>query len=198
MSKFLSLLACLLTLTVGQIAPATAADLRAAPPEGPAAASEVQRDAAVSNYLTLLLVRATFDVVPVEDVEGLFRRQLDIWGPTGPSADEIDFVNRMLLAEGSYYLVSLNYLIEVGGAAFPPDRSEANYQNDTLVELESLTNQLISRTLDGEIALDVMLSAESIRALTEAQAVVSPELSIISRHDEIMALAMSSRDRVAL
>jgi hypothetical protein len=200
MLKFLSLLSCLLMLTVGQISTlsATAADLRVAPSQGNAVVSEDQRHAAISNYLTLLLIRATFDVVALEDVEGLLRRQLDIWGQAGPSPDEIAFVNRMLLAEGSYYLVSLTYLIKVGGAAFPADRPDANYQNDALVELDSLRSELISRTLGGEDALDLMARAEGVRALTEAQSVVSPELSIISRHDEILAMAMPSRDRLAL
>ena len=182
------LLAMLLAL--GNVAPGSAADLGARLPAAPTEATGVaDRLVTLSNLLSLLLVRATFDVVAIEDVPGLLKDRIVAWGSGAPSDGEQAEIERLLLAEASYYIVSLRYLIEVGGAAFPTDRAESGYANDTLVRLDSLERSLAEKLALHEDVAAILREVEAIRLLTEGSAELTSGDGVFSRQEQLLEMA---------
>lgn len=171
-----------------------AADLVATPaveaPAGASAPDITQQQAslrdALSEYLSLLMIRATFDVVDRADLEGLLADELRVWGGRAPDAGTRADLDRLLLAEGSYYLVSLSYTVKIGGAVFPEDKSEMVYTNDTIVQLDDLQRRLADTVAAGGDTLPIFVKAEQIRALTEGSADVPPELGVFNEHAAIL------------
>lgn len=161
---------------------------------------EAPRDAealhgALSRYLTLQMIRATFDVISRDDLESALRDRLAFWGNRPPAEPALADLDRQLLAEASYYLVSLQYLVEVGGAAFPTDRPESVYANDTLIRLEGLQRELPRRVAAREDIAPLMLEAEKIRALTEGYADIPDEFGIFSALENVLASVWDTRTR---
>lgn len=148
--------------------------------------SATRLQTALSHYLALDMVRATFDVVPRADLKDRLEDEARRWG-AAPSPDTVADIDRQLLAEASYYLVSLSYVVQVGGAAFPGDRSEAAYANDTLVRIDSLQRQLVETLADGGDVLPILGEAEAIRALTEGYASVPDDFGVFDEHAAILA-----------
>lgn len=153
-------------------------------------ANAAARRAALSNYVDLLLVRVTFSVLDETEVPFLLQQRLTAWGAGAPAPEEAADIARQVLAEGSYYLVSLRYTIEAGGAIFPDDRSDSVYAKDALVRLDGLERELVARLTSGGEATDLLLAAEAIRALTEGFDSVPPDEAIIGRHDELLQAAL--------
>ena len=183
MRSLLLSVACALLLAL----PAAGADLTVSvPPTEADAGDRVEREATLSNALSLLLVRVTFDVTAIEDVEPALDARLVAWGIGAPSAGERDEIERQLLAEASYYIVSLRYLIEVGGAAFPADRAETAYASDTLVRLDSLERALGDRLAMHLEVADLLGEVEAIRALTEGYAEPPDDFGVFTRHAALL------------
>jgi hypothetical protein len=176
--------------------PATAADYTIDdPPSAAVRTGEAGLERALSRYLVLEMIRATFDVVPQDDLARRVDEQARRWGRTAPGDEAAAEIDRQLLAEASYYLVSLSYVIQVGGAAFPADRAEAVYANDTLVRIESLQRQLGLAIADGGEVLPIMQEAERIRALTEGNSSVPADLDVFGKHGAILAEVMENLAR---
>ena len=142
---------------------------------------------ALSHYLSLEMIRATFDVVPREELKDRLNDEARRWGGAAPSPEMVADIDRQLLAEASYYLVSLSYVVQVGGAAFPGDKSEAVYANDTLVKIDSLQRQLVETIADGGDVLPILSDAEAIRALTEGYTAVPDDFGVFDAHAAILA-----------
>jgi len=185
---FLSIMTALLVaLFMALSTAAPAADLGVTPPAEAVVPSGPALEKALSRYLSLQMVRATFDVVPREELKDRLEDQARRWGGVAPSPEAATDMDRQLLAEASYYLVSLSYVVQVGGAAFPTDRSEAVYANDTLVRIDSLQRRLSDAIADGGDVLPILTEAEQIRALTEGFASVPDDFGIFSEHATILA-----------
>lgn len=179
MRSLLLSVACAVLLAL----PAAAADRTVSvPPTETDANDRLERQAALSNALSLLLVRVTFDVTAIADVEPALEARVASWGLGAPSAGERDEIERQLLAEASYYIVSLRYLIEVGGAAFPADRAETAYANDTLVRLDSLERALGDRLAMHREVADLLEEVEAIRALTEGYVEPAGDFGVFTQH----------------
>lgn len=168
-----------------------AADLGVRPPAAAEAASRPDFELALSRYLALEMVRATFDVVPREDLKAQLEDKARRWGGVGPSSEEAADLDRQLLAEASYYLVSLSYVVQVGGAAFPDDKSETVYANDTLVRIDSLQRQLADTIAEGGDVTPILVEAEEIRALTEGLTSVPEDFGVFAEHATILAEVMA-------
>jgi len=164
-----------------------AADLGVPPPFGAQANSGPGLETALSRYLALEMVRTTFDVIPREDIKARLKAEAHSWGGIAPSLEEAADIDRQLLAEASYYLVSLSYVVQVGGAAFPDDKSEAVYTNDTLVRIDSLQRRLTDAIADGSDVTAVLAEAEEIRALTEGYTSVPDDFGVFGEHSAILA-----------
>jgi hypothetical protein len=166
---------------------AQAADLVAAPPALRTDRSSEKLETALSRYLTLEMIRATFDVVGRDELQHRLELEALRWGKMPPSAQAAADLDRQLLEEASYYLVSLSYLVQVGGAVFPDDKAETVYANDTLVRLEALQRELPDAVAnDGEV-LAIMLEAERIRSLTEGYTQIPEGFSVFNAHATILA-----------
>lgn len=174
--------------------PAGAADLGPAPSTG-VQPGEVELHEALSRYLSLQMIRATFDVVPRDDLEPALEEQAARWGNAPPSAGALSELDQQLQAEASYYLVSLSYLVQVGGAVFPADRAEMVYVNDTVSELEDLRRQLVEAIADGGDVLPVLVEAERIRALTEGYQALPTDFGVFAEHDTLLGRVLEERRR---
>jgi hypothetical protein len=175
--------------------PARAADLGAAPTISALADDAAARIEATEDYLrrraVLLMIRATFNLLAREDVGRALEADAALIGARGPSEGELARLDRDLLAEGSYYLVSLRYLAELGGAAWPGDRPEIVYANDALVKLDTLQDELIEAVETRSDPLPVLVQAQDILALSEGFPQVPPRLEQFARRDAIVERAMA-------
>jgi hypothetical protein len=176
------LLALLLALPTG----IRAADY-VAPPVAAADVGHVRLIPAMSRYLSLAMVRATFDVVPREELKAVLETEVRRWGGVAPSPEAAADIDGQLLAEASYYIVSLSYVVQVGGAAFPDELSDPGFANDTLVRLDSLQRQLGEAIESGGEVLPVLEAVEQIRGLTEGYAELPPGFGVFGEHAAILA-----------
>jgi|ThiBioDrversion2_2_1062182.scaffolds.fasta_scaffold00083_152 hypothetical protein len=183
-SKLLPLVgALLLSLSVAAV-PLRAADLGPTPLEAPATSVTLRE--ALSRYLTLEMIRTTFDVVQREDLGAALEEQALRWRKAAPPAEALAELDQQLLSEASYYLVSLSYLVQVGGAAFPTDRAEMVYANDTTSKLDDLRRQLFEAVETGGDVLPVLVEAERIRALTEGYVSAPDDFGVFAEHDALL------------
>lgn len=187
------LLLAIIMSSLPLLAPAArAADLTVTVTEqAPAADAAAIRRATLSNYLALELTRVTFDVLASDELEARVEQKLVSWGGGAPSAAEQAEIGRQLLAEGSYYLTSLSYLIQAGGAIFPDDRTDAAYAGDTLVRLDALQRRLADGIAAGEDVSEVVVEAERIRALTEGYLAPPDGFGPLAHHAEMLERAVT-------
>lgn len=185
--------ALLLSLSLAAL-PLQAADLGPTPSEETAPATLPLREA-LSRYLSLEMIRVTFDVLPREDLEAALTEQALRWGKAAPSAEALTELDQQLLSEASYYLVSLSYLVQVGGAAFPADRSETVYANDTISELVDLRRQLFEAIETGGDVLPVLVEAERLRALTEGYVSPPEDFGVFAEHEALLDSVLDSLER---
>lgn len=181
-------------------APGQAADMTTTvQEEQPVADADAVIRTTLSNFLALELTRVTFDVLAADQVEAQVQQRLVAWAGAAPSEGERAEIGRQLLAEGSYYLTSLSYLIQAGGAIFPDDKLEVTYAGDTLVKIDALERQLADGIAAGEDVSAVLVEAEAIRALTEGNAVSPPDYGPMAHHAEMLERAWTrARKGVAL
>ena len=176
--------------------PVVAADLGSAPMAAIDPAPVTLREA-LSRYLSLEMVRATYDVLPREDLGAELESQASRWGGAPPSAAELADIDQQLLAEASYYIVSLSYLVQVGGAVFPGDKAESVYANDTVARLDDLRRRLFAAVDEGDDVLPILSEIEQIRALTEGYAGVPDGFGVFGEHEQILDKVVAGTARVA-
>lgn len=197
LSKLLLAIAVAAPLLQAQVAPASAADFGAQPqppasiasrspvgaiPADPAAALEHH----LARHAVLLMIRASFDVLPRDEVFDELAAEARRLGVNGPGEYDLARLDRDLLAEGSYYLVSLRYLAALGGAIWPAGRPERLYVNDTLVRLEALQEQLIEAVATRADPLPILQEAQAIHGLTEGLTEITPPLDYFGGRDELV------------
>jgi hypothetical protein len=185
------LFAILAGLVLGP-ATAQAADLNVTVTEAqPVADTDEVTRSTLANLLALELTRVTFDVRAADEVEGEVERRLIAWAGNAPSEAERAEIDRQLLVEASYYLTSLSYVIQTGGAVFPEDKPEGTYAGDTLVMLDTLQRRLSDGIAAGEDVSGVLVEAERVRALTEGYAVPPPDFGPMAHHTEMLERAVT-------
>jgi len=174
--------------------PLQAADLGPAPSEQSAPTTLTLREA-LSRYLALEMIRVTFDVLPRDELEAALEEQALRWGKAAPSGEALTELDQQLLSEASYYLTSLSYLVQVGGAAFPADRAEMVYANDTISKLVDLRRQLFEAIETGGDVLPVLVEAERIRALTEGHTSAPDDFGVFAEHEALLDSVLDKLDR---
>src|SRR5690606_2420898 len=112
-------------------------------------------------------------------------------GPAGPSESQLARLDRDLLAEGSYYLVSLRYLTEAGGAAWPGGRPESSYVFDALVTLDALLDRLIEAVNERADPLAIFVEGQRVLALTEGFLRVPPQLDRFGDRDAMVTRVLA-------
>lgn len=182
-TKFLPIMGFLALVPFG--VPAGAADLNSAPMAAIDPAPVTLRDA-LSRYLSLEMVRATFDVISREDIVPAVEEQAVRWDGAPPAAAEMADIDQQLLSEASYYIVSLSYLVQIGGAVFPDDKAETVYANDTIARLDDLRRRLFAAVEEGADVLPILNEIEQIRALTEGYATVPTGFGVFGDHEQVL------------
>jgi hypothetical protein len=174
-----------------QILAAYAADILPPPtPDRPTELVEETTRAYLENRAVLLSIRATFNVLDPGEIEPALVAELGQMASTGPSQAQLDELNLNLLTEGSYYLVSLEYLVRAGGAAWPSDRPGSHYDNDALVLLDGLKRRLVDAVDAGADTLPIFIEAQRIMALTNGEKGVPPGDDLFGRRDAMVKRAL--------
>lgn len=140
----------------------------------------------LNSRALLLMVRATFDVLEQHDIEAELIADAKRLGAVGPSAEEVALLERDLLAEGSYYIVSLKYLTLVQGAAWPTDKPELTYARDALVRLDSLLDQLPAAIATGADPLPVFEQAQDLLLLSDGLAETPADRDMFAGRDALV------------
>ncbi len=171
--------------------PALSADLGPSPPAATAVSQEELRSY-IARQALLLQLRAAFDVEPLDRIAADLNSQVRWVLRHGITARDRAALNDDLLAEGSYYLVSLRYLIEAGGAVWPTDRSEPSYVNDARVLLDALQQRLFEATASDTDPLAIFQQLDTINAWTEGYSQVPANLDHFASRDALVEVAISS------
>lgn len=175
-------------------APSPAADLRVEQPEAPPSdIADVSRRY-LENQALLLMIRSTFDVVERDSVGDTLKASARQLGKNGPSEDETNALDRTLLSEASYFIVSLRYTTLVGGAVWPSDKPESTYINDTLVLLDGLERDLETAIETGEDALPILKTVQQLWLLSEGLKEVPPERDMFEGRDALVGAALAALD----
>ncbi len=167
--------------------PGSAADLAGTiePPAATQAPDEEQLRSYVARRAVVYQIRASFDVIRPDEIELLLLADaLNAAGP-GYAAAEAE-LDRDLLSEGNYLLVSLKYLIAADGAAWPSDRPASSYANDALIRIAALQDELRRVVVEQDDPLPVMLEANLILAQSEGLTEPVEGLDFFSDRDAIV------------
>jgi hypothetical protein len=159
--------------------------------------SPVTLSAAVHEKALLYKLRAAFDVVDESDIPDLLADDARRFASAGVSAEEKQRLLNDLLAEGSYYIVSLDYLISAGGPNWPLDKAASAYESEAASALATLRYNWLevtsTTTLAGERfgeMYDILQQVDQINAWTEGQLEVTPELDHFAGTAELAADAI--------
>lgn len=148
--------------------------------------SERDFEAYIEKRAALHMLRAMFDVVESADLPQLIERDVDTTRANGLSLQQLARIDADLVAETSYLLVSLRYLIEVGGAIWPEDRSERAYEADAVAILDGLRPRIIAWLERSEDPLTVLVQLDQIHWWTEGHVVPPEGQGNFSRRDLIV------------
>lgn len=191
------LAALLLSFVLAGSTPVLAADLGAGVPLplAPPDQIEVDVEQATADYLrryaVLLGIRATFQVIAEDAVLDELIAEADRLNGAGPTEGDLAALDGDLLSEGSYYLVSLRYLVLGGGAAWPGTKDESTYVNDSLLELETLENDLIAAIADRTDPLEIFQRGQHILSLTEGYDETPGERDRFAGRSELIEAVMA-------
>lgn len=179
---------------------ARSADLGVTPP-ATAVIGDVlamQRDY-LARRAALLMIRAAFDVVQRDRLASLLRAEARSLGSAAPAEHQQQQLDIELLSEGSYFITSLRYLVEVGGAAWPGDRADNHYENDALVQLPALQRRLIEVVEERHDPLPILVEADRIHWQTEGYVVPPPGEGRFDNRDALVERALAEAvDRAAI
>lgn len=150
----------------------------------------------ISNRLVVRALtyelRSAFNVMTAEEIVHQLDEDARRLKGGAVSAAEEEVARRDLLEEGSYYLVSLSYLIDAGGPAWPSDKSEAVYAADALARLRDLRYQWVG-AVDGDLslALSILRSADVVNAQTEGETAATGDLDHFGNTESLVQSALA-------
>ena len=127
----------------------------------------------LTRYAVLYELRAAFDVLDPETIPDLLKSDL---AKLSDGTADIGELNANLTAEGSYYIVSLRYLVDFGGANWPTDRPAIDYTRDARLLLESLQSRWLAAVSDGGDLVEILGEIDRINAWTEGFADLPSDL----------------------
>jgi len=145
---------------------------------------------ALFDRAVLYSLRAAFDVIESRDIPGLLQIDRAQLVSSDRASRESGAVREDLLAEGSYYIVSLRYLVEFGGANWPANRSGAEYERDAANLLETLQGQWLDAVLNNGDPLTILRQVDLINAWTQGYAILPAELDHFGDIESLVAQAM--------
>lgn len=184
-----------IVLMQGVAVPTAAADLEVWTERNAPVAAEARSVAAATRDFAerralLHMIRAMFDVVPTDSVANLVEADIASLGGEGPTVAQVERLGRELESEAGYLLVSLRYLVEVGGALWPEDRAEDAYAAVARVRLEDLLYELTLTSREGGDLLPVLLALDEIYWWTEGYGEAPSGSAHFAGRDEIVDAAL--------
>lgn len=186
---FVKLAIAVLALAFALTLHGKAADLGATPPT----ASTLETvDSYLDRKAVLLMIRTTFDVIEADALPTLLNAEAGRLDAAGADADQTAMLDRELLAEGSYYLVSLRYTALSGGAIWPADRPEDAYVKDTVGRLDALQAALIDAVAHHDDPLPIFEEAQKIMLLTYGELSVPKERDRFAGRDALVDAALAA------
>lgn len=188
---------CGLSLVTGVLLPLKAADI----PQTLSPDTAPIQSNAIEDYMKrraeLHILRAIFDVVALSEIPDLVREDL-MAARAGVSADEMDKISYDLMSEGSYFIVSLIYLIEAGFPNWPSDRPESTYRRDALERLERHRVDLIRTVLEGGDPLPILESVAEVYWWTEGSKGPVNGRGVFGERDALVEEARNAEAKSAL
>lgn len=183
--KSLAIGALVASLGLGLVTTTRSADLGAGAPTT-RVTQAYDEEAYLDRFAVLLMIRSTFDVVDHDLLEDELASETRRLGADGPGDFDEATLDRNLLMEGGYYLVSLRYLTQLGGALWPDDKPESTYTNDALVTLDALEQRLVDAVASREDPLPIFEDAQRLLTLTEGLIEVEPENDRFADRDALV------------
>lgn len=148
----------------------------------------------VRDYLKrralLHIIRATFDVEAVEDIPSLIADDKAA-AEKGVSQAVLAELDADLIAEGSYFIVSLEYLVKAGYPAWPEDKPQSTYVNDALAQLDPLPEELVATVQAGGDPIEVLNRAAEVYRWTEGGGDAPTDRANFDARDELVESALS-------
>jgi hypothetical protein len=144
----------------------------------------------VEGRALLHTIRSVFDVEAAEDLPALVAADAAAVAD-GVTPEQSRELQVDLIAEGSYFLTSLRYLIEAGFPNWPEDRSAGSYERDARMMLEKLPEQLITTVLAGEDPIAIFTTAAQVYWWTEGASSPSDLRGDFSQRDALVDNALA-------
>lgn len=179
-------LAALLFLGVAGIPVSRGADL---PPvvKSDTLRSLLERDA------EFYLLRASFDLFTTDEIPSLLAADArSLVEHPSTSTQTLAGINERLLAEGSYYVTNLYYLISIDGAVWPSDRPESDYKSESLKTLDQLRHTWIAAVGTTADLKPLLRELDTINAQTQGDTDLPPDLDHFANVDELVSAAIST------
>lgn len=167
------------------------ADLGAVSPTDALLPDEAALRAYLSRRSSLYEIRQSFDVMSGEEAADALHS--DALLAIAGQVTERDLIETEddLLAEASYFLVSLRYLVTSGFPAWPEDRPASSYERDALAILGPLTGQLRASLDAGDDGAEILRSASIVYWWVEGQVSPAPERADFTNIDGLVDKAIS-------
>jgi hypothetical protein len=174
-------------ISLSLCASSSAADLPVVPKITASALHEsLERTAA------LLLIRAIFDVADRGEIRSALQHEAERLAQSGPDPQADALVNESLIAEGSYYITSLRYLIIAGAPNWPSDKTDSEYDAASLAILTDLQHQWLEVVENGGNLLPVLSSVDEINAQTEGASSATGSLDHFGQLEELVDEAVAA------
>ncbi len=140
----------------------------------------------------LYLIRASFDVMSVDDILAILETDAAELTKNGPQPEVAAALTEALTAEGSYAIVSLRYLISAGSANWPTDRDAGDYEKDALEKLADIQHQWLADVQSGSDLRPLLLGIDQINAETEGHKDLPASLDRFGALDQLVEAAIAS------
>lgn len=147
----------------------------------------------VTDEVLLLQIRTMFDVFDASEIQS--QALADARLATESSFNErADLLRQDLQAEGSYYIVSLSYLVAAGGANWPLTQSSLTFERDAAVHLEEAKRSWLASFSDEAGAserLAILENVDRINAWTEGELEATEDLDHFGLTRELVNKVLS-------
>jgi hypothetical protein len=153
----------------------------------------VQIKSLLERSAELYLIRAAFNVVLADDIPAMLvddARRLATSGSNGSQSDAK--ISEALIAEGSYYITSLSYLISVGGANWPSDHPDSYFEAQTLPKLAEIQHDWLVQVSSGSDLKSLLLAIDQINAETEGYSELPASLDHFGAIDQMVDNAVKA------
>jgi hypothetical protein len=147
---------------------------------------------ALMERVSLLLVRQRFDVLSSDDVSDILVQDATRFETSGIQASDEAAVQNQLMAEGSYFIVSLQYLIGSGGANWPIDKAASVYDQQASTKLADLQARWFAAVKTHGDLLSILREIDQVDAETDGQTAATGDHDHFAGAEALVESALAS------